>query len=624
MIRALDVSGQGEGCARGLGPTGIGVQNFPGCLFGLSETLVQGAPVALAFHGNLFNTTELFPTKNDKDSLLQALLHLYIQEKTAFLHRLRGEFAFALWDGVKESLYLVTDRFRIHPLFYYQDNEKFVFASRMQGILACPSKVDRTISHEAIVDVMASSIIPTPRTIFQEIKKLPPGHILSYEKGNIKLTPYWGMNFLQASSAGESVLTRELRTRFADSMSIRLAHDVATDRIGTFVSGGIDSSTVTGVLTQLTGKPTKSFSIGFDEQYYNELEYARVAARAFGSEHYEYIVTPQDVCDAIPIVLRGFDEPFANSSAIPMYFCAKIAKEHGVETVYVGDGGDELFAGNERYAAQRLFDYYYNIPAGLRKNVLQPLVFFVADRLGINIFNKGKKYIQRATTPYPERLGAHHLFELIPMRDLFEDDLLESVGNSYNPLETMYLHYFQARARTELDKQLHIDLKLAIADNDLFKVTRMAEAAGVTVRFPFLDHLLAEFAATVPADIKMRRRQLRSFFKKAYSDLLPRDIRKKKKHGFGLPIPVWLRSNKQLNEMMRDLLLGSRSTLQAFCRKKTLEILVDLHKTDTTSFYGTILWNAVILELWLRSLGQPGVPESTHNTVATNIPHQLA
>ena len=613
MVQALDVSGQGEGCTRGLGPVGIGVQNFPGHLVGVSEMSVQGAPMALAFHGDLFNATELFPTANDKASLLQALLRLYVQEKMEFLHRLRGDFALALWDGRDEVLHLVTDRFRVHPLFYYEDDEKLVFSSRMQGIVACPSKMRRTISHEAIVDVVTSSIIPTPRTIFQEVKKLPPGHILSYANRRSKLTSYWDMSFLQASSAGELDLARELRARFADAMSIRLAHDVAPERIGTFVSGGVDSSTVTGVLTQLTGGPTKSFSIGFDEQRYNELEYAHIAARAFGADHYKYIVTPQDVCDAIPVVLRGFDEPFANASAIPMYFCAKIAKEHGVDTVYVGDGGDELFAGNERYAAQQLFDYYYRIPARLRENVLRPLVFFLANSSGINVFNKGKKYIQRACTPYPERLGAHHLFELIPMQDLFEDSLLESVGNSYNPLQTMYALYCKAPARSELDKQLYIDLKLAICDNDLFKVTRMAEAAGVTVRFPFLDHLLAEFAATIPADIKMRRRQLRSFFKGAYADLLPRDIRTKKKHGFGLPIPIWLRSNKQLNDMMHDLLLGPSSALQEYCRKKTLAMLVDLHKTDTTAFYGTVLWNMMMLELWLRSLVQAGVPTTPCN-----------
>jgi asparagine synthase (glutamine-hydrolysing) len=241
------------------------------------------------------------------------------------------------------------------------------------------------------------------------------------------------------------------------------------------------------------------------------------------------------------------------------------------------------------------------IPAWLRKPIVEPLVFSLADRLKRGILVMAKKYIQRANIPYPDRLSSYGFLKVVPMAEMFEGSLLEVIGREYDPSAPVSFYYFQAPARSELDRQLYIDLKLAISDNDLFKVTRMTEAAGVTVRFPFLDHRLAEFAVRVPAHIKMPGRKLRAFFKETYSDLLPTATRAKKKHGFGLPIPVWLRTDRQLNEMMTDLVLGPRSLQRGYFRKRTLEELVERHKTDETSFYGTALWNLMILELWHRT-----------------------
>jgi asparagine synthase (glutamine-hydrolysing) len=600
MLGALDPSRRGESCIPRLGGVGLGAVGLPGRLTGVVEAAVHERPLAMAFHGNLYNLGELSHIEERGAHPLTGLLRLYQKEGTAFLRRLRGEFALALWDGQEETLYLATDRFRIHPLLYYQDQHRLLFASSMKAILACPLPVRCTVNPEAIVDVLAFSAIPTPKTIFREVAKLPPGHLLSYRNGAIRLTPYWDMDFRQCDGADEATLARKLKAYFTDAVAVRLAVDKDPDRIGTFLSGGVDSSAVTGVLTQLAKRPMKSFSIGFDEEQFNEISYARIAARAFGAEHYEYYVTPQDVDAVLPIVLEAFDEPFANASAVPTYFCARMAREHGVEVLYAGDGGDELFAGNERYATQRLFEYYSKIPAWLRESFVKPLVFGMAEALKWDLLMRGKKYIQRASIPYPERLSSYGFFKVVPTTALLADDLLESVGKTYDPYAPMSVYYHQAPACSELDRQLYIDLKLAIADNDLLKVTRMSEAAGVTVRFPFLDHRLAEFAATIPARVKMRGRRLRSFFKMAYADLLPRETRSKKKHGFGLPIPIWLRTDKRLNEMLRDLLLSPRAVLHGYFRTQALEELIERHKTDETSFYGTALWTLMILELWHR------------------------
>jgi asparagine synthase (glutamine-hydrolysing) len=601
MVRALNFSGQGEGFSVIPGSAAIGAQRFAGRLAGAAEMALHKRSLALAFHGNLYNLEELFPLKEQDVNPLSELLELYVKEGIAFLQRLRGEFVLALWDGQREILYLATDRFRVHPLFYYQDQEKLVFSSRMKGILACPFPVRRTINLEAIVHVVASSIIPTPKTIFQEVKKVPSGHLLIYEKGEVRTEPYWEVSFLHPSKESESTLAQEFKEHLTEAISISLPPDKTSNHIGTFLSGGVDSSTVTGILTQVLKRPIKAFSIGFGEQRFNEINYARVAARSFESEHYEYFVTPKDTLDAIPILIDAFDEPFANASAVPAYYCAKMAKDHGVNVLYAGDGGDELFAGNERYGIQQFFEYYLKIPTWIRDPILQRLVFTLADRLKWELFVKGKKYIQRACIPYHERISSYDFFNVVPMTAFFEDSILDRVGREFNPYGIFNDYYFEAPAKNNLDRHLYIDWKLTLSDNDLIKVTRMTETAGIAARYPFLDATLVEFSVRVPARIKMRGTKLRTFQKKAYADLLPLEIRRKKKHGFGLPIPVWLRTNKRLNEMMHDLVLSPRSIQRGYFKKASVEKLVEDHKTDETSFSGTILWNLMILELWHRN-----------------------
>jgi asparagine synthase (glutamine-hydrolysing) len=604
MVRALDVSGQGEGFSVILESAAIGAQRFPGRLAGATEMALGKRSLALAFHGNLYNLEELFPLKKQDFNALSGLLELYMKESIAFLQRLRGEFVLSLWDGQRETLYLATDRFRVHPLFYYHDQEKLVFSSRMKGILACPFRVRRTINLGAVVDVVASSIIPTPKTIFQEVKKVPSGHLLIYEKGEVRMEPYWKISFLDPSHESESALAQKFKEHLTEAISICLPPDKAPNHIGTFLSGGVDSSTVTGILTQVLKHPVKAFSIGFDEQGFNEINYARVAARSFESEHYEYFVTPRDTLDAIPILIDAFDEPFANASAVPAYYCAKMAKDHGVNVLYAGDGGDELFAGNERYGMQQFFEYYFKIPAWIRDPILQRLVFSLADRLKWELLVKGKKYIQRACIPYPERISSYDFFNIVPMTEFLDDRVLDVVGRELNPYRIVTDYYFEAPARNNLDRHLYIDWKLTLSDNDLIKVTRMTEIAGIATRYPFLDTPLVEFSVRVPARIKMRGTKLRTFQKRAYADLLPLEIRKKKKHGFGLPIPVWLRTNKGLNEMMHDLVLSPGSIQRGYFRRKALENLVKEHSVEETSFYGTILWNLMVLELWQRKYRQ--------------------
>jgi len=601
MADSLRFGREGNTVTTHVGSAGLGVCQNPGYDGGIAQKQVHGRTVALAFHGRLYNIEELRPFGTHPETEISSvLLEFYLQKDMSCVQQLRGEFVVAVWDGRDDTCYLATDRFRVEPLFYYHDDRNFVFASRMNGIIACPLPGDYAIQPQSIVDVMAFSAICTPRTIFQHVKKLSPGHILSYRKGTTRLTSYWDINFLKPSNAGKSELSRRLKECLEDALSVRLESDQRAYRIGTFLSGGIDSSTVTGILTHLTQAPVKCFSIGFQEDRFNEINYARISAKHFGAEHYEYFVSPDDTADVIPVLLEACDEPCANASAIPTYLCAKLAKQHGVDVLYAGDGGDELFAGNERYSTQRLFEYYMRCPKWIRELLVRPLVFWLADNINATLFVNGGKYIRRASIPYPQRLSSYGLFNVIPPADLLSGDLVNAIGREYDPYSPVALHYFHAPAKAELDRQLYIDLKMTIVDNDLFKVTRMTQAAGVAVRYPFLDHHVAELAEAVPADMKMRGRQLRSFFKEAYADLLPEATIRKTKHGFGLPIPVWLRTDKRLNEMMLDLVLSPRSLQRGYFQKRALEILVERHRHDESSFYGAILWNVMMLELWHR------------------------
>jgi asparagine synthase (glutamine-hydrolysing) len=600
VVRALAADGGGEKSISCVGAVGMGTRGGPGQLSGVAEAAGNGSTLTLAFHGSIYNLKELLERAPRDGNVIQQLLELYRKNGIAFLRLLRGEFVLAVWDGTRDTLYLATDRFRVQPLFYYRDDEKLIFASRMKGIAACLDAQDLAVNGKAIVHMAGFSVIPTPETIFKEVMKLPPGYVLTYRRGDIEIGPFWKINFEQESSATESELVDKLKAHFREAVTVRLASEGHSTNIGTFLSGGVDSSTLTGALTQITGKPVKSFSIGFNEDKFNEINYARIAARAFGSEHYEYFVKPRDVLEAIPVLMESFDEPFANASSVPTYFCAKLARENGVDVLYAGDGGDELFAGNQRYADQRLFDYYCEIPEPLRRLLVKPLVFALANASNVPLFVKAKKYIERASIPYPQRLTSYGFYKIFPMLDLLTPDFLNSIGDGYDPDAPFHDCYREAPAKTELDRQLYLDLKITISDNDILKVTKMVDAAGLSVRFPFLDHVFAEFAASVPARIKMQGRQLRSFFKKAYADLLPTEVRTKTKHGFGLPIPIWLRSDRDLNELLRETVLSPRSVQRGYFRPEALEKLIELHRDDKTSFYGTILWNLMILEMWHR------------------------
>ena len=562
------------------------------------ENLYDSEAVAVISDADIYNFRELCTLVGDEAHDPAHLIGLfYLKYGLATFEKIRGAFSICIVDKRNEKLIVATDRFGIKPVVYYADEKKFISGARIKSILSVQPDLNE-FDHRALIDYMNLSAIPTPKTIYRKIKKLPPGYfmVIAREKMSPVLSKYYDIEY-KDERKGEDHFYENIPRYIEESVKTILDHEHARGhRTGAFLSGGTDSSTVSGMIKKLTGS-VKTFSIGFDEPGYNELGYARIAAKSFGAEHHEYRVTPDDVLKALDIITDAYDEPFGNSSAVPTYYCAALAKKHGVDTLLAGDGGDEIFGGNERYASDFIFRVYHRIPSCVRKGLLEPFMSVVPE--GISFFEKGGKYIRRANIPHPDRFFSYHPVMALGKEAIFSPDFLNGL-NGYDAVSWARELYANVRNTDELNRLLYIDLKFTITDNDLRKVTVTSERAGIHVAYPLLDHHIVDFAATMPAELKVKGTYLRYGFKKALKDFLPREIIKKKKHGFGLPIGVWIRTKKNISSFVRDTLLSSNSAIKPLFKDGFIEELFRMHEATGAAFYGDIIWLLLILELWSR------------------------
>jgi asparagine synthase (glutamine-hydrolysing) len=370
----------------------------------------------------------------------------------------------------------------------------------------------------------------------------------------------------------------------------------ATKRPGCFLSGGTDSSSVTGFVGKLTAQPPRTFSIGFDDPRYNEIQYARIAAKCFSADHHEYFVKPDDIVSLVQKAVQVYDEPFGNSSIVPTYYCARLAAEHGVTHLLAGDGGDELFGGNARYVQDRVFQHYSKIPLWMRRGVIEPVFSRTSQSTDFRWFKLARSYVRRSNIPLPDRYFSYSLISSVPANELFTNDFVAAVND--DPLRTARNHFSTAPANNDLNRWLYLDLKITITDNDVRKVTTMSRLAGITTRYPFLHPDLAEFTGTIPVDMKVRGSRLRYLFKRAMQDLLPQQIIKKTKHGFGLPYSVWLADSRHLRDFTFDVLGSARCRQRGYFRSHLLEQIWSKYETVHRGYYGEILWILLMLELW--------------------------
>ncbi len=559
--------------------------------------MFEGKAVSVVSDSDLYNLQELSSLVDDK---LQNNAHLicllYLKYGLLFFEKLRGTFSICIIDKKKQKFFVVTDRFGIKPIVYYLNENLFIFGPRIKVIQSVlQSKIDE-IDYEAVVDYINLSAIPTPKTIFKKVKKLPPGHflVINKDENSPQIHKYYDIEYSEKKS-GEEYFLSELPLSIEESVRTILEYEFSRgSSVGAFLSGGTDSSTVTGMIKKLNGH-VKTFSIGFDEPGYNELKYARITSKYFSSEHYEYIVTPDDVLKALDIILDVYDEPFGNASGVPTYFCAFLAKKHGVNALFAGDGGDEIFGGNERYAANNMFSLYHKIPSILRERLLEPGISKLPS--AIPFVEKGKKYIRRANIPQPDRFYSYNPVTVFGKEEIFSSEALKYL-NGYDPLVWARNLYNDVKAVSDLNRLLYIDMKFTITDNDIRKVTAMSEKAGVRVCYPLLDHNLVDFAATIPAHLKVNGTKLRYIFKKALHGFLPVEVIKKKKHGFGLPIGVWIRTKKNISSFVREILLSPDCNIKPFFREGFIKDIFKLHAATNATFYGDIIWFLLIFELW--------------------------
>ena len=507
---------------------------------------------------------------------------------------LHGSFALAVCDTLHHTVLLAVDRAGALPLCYAPIPGGVAFASRADA-LGCHPDVSPQLDQQAIFDYLYFHFVPAPTSIFVGVKKLLPAQYVEYRNGGIEQGFYWHLHYDDFSHLSQDTLAAEFRPL----LSTAVTRAAQGERVGTFLSGGLDSSTVTGTLAQQSPTPVNTYSIGFEADGFDEMEYARLAAKTFATHAHEYYLKPADIVTAIPIIAAAYDEPFANESAVPTYFCAKLAYDDGTRILLGGDGGDEIFGGNARYAKQKIFEAYGHIPAWLRSGVIEPL----AHLPGMAALPPGRKlqsYIQQAKVPLPDRMEAYNFLHRTPLAQIFTADFLARVQTE-QPAELLREVYQRSDAQHFINRMMHLDLKFTLADNDLRKVGHMTEAAGIEVRYPFLDDALLDFSGQVSVDLKIKGTRLRHFFKQAVADLLPAEIINKSKHGFGLPFGVWATTHAPLRELVQD-------SLAAFERRNILQpaYLAELrrqHQSGHATYYGVMIWVVMMLEQWLSARG---------------------
>ena len=508
------------------------------------------------------------------------------------LQAMRGNFALALVDTRQRKVVLAIDRTGTERLCFARVGSALVFSTSARAVARHPL-VSAPINRQALYEYLYCHMVPSPDTAFAGIDKLLPAECASFSGGAPERRFYWQLAY-DASGADDEAA---LRQRFLDLTEQAVARQYDAQRsTGAFLSGGTDSSTVSGMLGKVSGQPARTFSIGFQADGFDELEYARITSRHFGTQAHEYYVTADDMIEAMPLIAAAYDEPFGNASAAPTYFCAKLAREQGIEVVLAGDGGDEFFGGNERYAKQGVFEHYHRVPAALR-TLMEPLVMNFPLGESILPVRKARSYIQQARVPLPDRMETYNFLHRSPLEDIFEPEFLAAVDTE-RPLELAREAYFRCGSPAMIERMMHLDHKITLADNDLRKVTRMCEAAGVEVRFPFLDDDLVAFSGRLKPEQKVNKGRLRVLFKDALRGFLPDETIAKSKHGFGLPFGIWLNEHPPLKAMAADAL--ESLARRGIVKPGYLEFLRREHATVHASYYGVMLWVLVELELWLQ------------------------
>lgn len=521
-----------------------------------------------------------------------ALLPGLLRDPASTLERLGGRFALLWADLNRGSLELASDRFNTYGFCWHWDGHTLSFATRADAV---PVET-RTIDPQALFDYLYFHVIPAPRTVFRDVNRLAPGACLRVQGGALTLAPWWQPRF--DAKAEKSLGAQKEAFRLAIREAV--GRETQDGKVAAFLSGGTDSSTVVGMLSQAQNQPPRCYSMGFDTEGYDEIGYARIAAKAFGADHREYYVTAADLVANIPTVAAHYDQPFGNSSALPAYCLAQLARADGYDKLLAGDGGDELFGGNTRYAKQKVFGHYQRIPEFLRHGLIEPLTATGwAGR--VPVLKKAKSYVEQALIPLPERTEQYNLLYRLGLDTVLTPALRAQI-DSFAPMRLQKEVWDSVQAKDMLDRQLGFDWRFTLADNDLPKVVGTTALAGLDVAFPLLTEDLIDIALALPPELKLRGMKLRWFFKEALRGFLPEEILTKKKHGFGLPFGHWALNDPALRALSRESVQGlaDRGILKA----DFVDALFATHLPTHPGYYGEMVWIGMMLEQWLRAHAQ--------------------
>lgn len=550
--------------------------------------------LAIVFNGEIYNYAELkadleskgyaFKTNSDTETILLA----YQEYGEEAVKKLRGMFAFAIYDFRNESLFIARDRIGKKPLFYSFTNDgAFVFGSEIKALQPYPG-IDMSMDLNALASYLTFGYVPENQCIFQNISKLLPGHYLKLDRGGKFSTErYW--DFEQDRSElfytkSENVLIEELRCRLREAVKVRMISEVP---LGAFLSGGVDSSAVVALMSEVSSYPVKTFSIGFNEDSHNELKFARIVAEHFDTEHHEFIVTP-DLTDIVDDIAWHFDEPFADPSSLPTYMVSKLAREH-VTVALSGDGGDELFGGYTRYVEMKRRSAFAFLPKAIRKAI---------EKLATSLPHsaKGKYFLynisQDRTDQYID-LVSH--FNKVQRRSLFSKELAFALDTDHS-IENEFSKILNTSGSSDLlEKIMYLDIRTYLPSDIMTKVDRMTMANSLESRAPLLDKELVSFAANIPLDMKIRGNETKYILKKSMEGILPNEILYREKQGFGVPIEEWI--NNQLSSRIRETILGGWAISSGYLNKAYIETILEEHRTKRRD-HSYSLWMLFMFEMW--------------------------
>ncbi len=556
----------------------------------------------IVLNGEIYNYLELRDLLERQGHYLKSrsdtevVLHLYEDLGVKCLENLRGMFAFAIWDQKRKRFFVARDRVGKKPLSYFYDGKSFLFASEIKSMIQ-DKRVRREIDFDALHDYLTYGYIPSPASMFKGIRKLPPGHFLICDKDGIMTERYWCLSYANKLNIPAKEYESRMIETLKESIRIRLRSDVP---LGAFLSGGIDSSSVVALMSEFSPQPVKTFTIGFEDEDYSELKYARIIARRFGTEHHEFIVRPETI-EILPKLIWYYNEPYGDSSCIPTYYVSKMTREY-VTVALNGDGGDESFAGYLRYSAMKLAEVMDRMPKGClrlplrtlkligkkgtfhRNHYLRYLENFMASLLRYQEpYRRYVRWVGYFTNDQKDDLYSHDFKGIIDVRD--SSDLLIEIAEKSDAVKIV-------------DKTMNVDVLSYLPEDLLVKVDIASMANSLEVRSPFLDHHLMELAASIPADLKLKGLTTKYLLKKSLFNILPGKILHRRKMGFGVPISRWFRN--ELKDFVRETLLDECATRRGFFNRNYVERLIAEHQSSV-KLHTYRIWALLNLELWCRT-----------------------